>query len=72
MDWQSQLITIYLDVYKPYREGLGADCQHLSNYADLSCIDEEVITVYLFRIINERTKIKPINANCHDALSNVP
>lgn len=74
MDWQSQLITIYLYVCQHYREGLKAYCQRLSNYADFSFINEEVITVYLFRIINERTKMNPINDNTnrHCALRLTP
>lgn len=57
MDWQEQLITIYLYVCKHYREGLWAYCQRMSNYADLSFSDEEVITIYLFGIIDGGTEI---------------
>lgn len=55
MDWQDQLITIYLYVCKHYRKKLWIYCQRFSNYADLSFTDEEVITLYLFGIIDERT-----------------
>ena len=67
MDWPDQLITIYLYVCKHYRKKLWIYCQRFSNYADLSCTDEEIITLYLFGIIDERTKIKQIynDANRH-------
>ncbi len=60
MDWQEQLITIYLYVCKHNRNGLWAYCQRMSNYADLSFADEEVITIYLFGIIDGRTEITKI------------
>ncbi|BAP56489.1 transposase ISSru4 [Thioploca ingrica] len=52
---------------KHYRKKLWIYCQRFSNYADLSCTDEEVITLYLFGIIDERTKINQIytDANRH-------
>lgn len=60
MDWQEQLITIYLYVCKHYRDGLWTYCQRMSNYADLSFADEEVITIYLFGIIDGKTEITKI------------
>ena len=56
MDWQEQLITIYLYVCQHYREERWVYCQRISNYADLSFTDEEVITIYLFEIIDGPTK----------------
>ena len=55
MDWQEQLITIYLFVCKNYYEELCTDCQRRSNYADLSGSDEEIITIDWFGIIDGRT-----------------
>lgn len=60
MEWQESLITLYLYVCKHYREGLWAYCQRMSNYADLKLTDEEVITIYLFGIIDGRTEISKI------------
>ena len=60
MDWQEQLITIYLYVCKHYREGLWTYCQRMSNYADLSFADEEIITIFLFGIIDGKTEITKI------------
>lgn len=60
MDWQEQLITIYLYVCKHYEEHLWIYCQRMSNHADLSFSDEEVITLYLFGIIDKNKEIKQI------------
>ncbi len=68
MDWQGQLITLYLYVSKHYREGLWAYGQRMSNYADLSFTDEEVITIYLFGIIDGRTEITQIYEYTHHHL----
>jgi hypothetical protein len=56
MDWQIQIVTIYLDVGKHYRQGLWTYCQRMSNYADLSFTDEEVMTIYLFGVIDGRLR----------------
>lgn len=63
MDWQEQLITIYLYICKHYRQGLWTYCQRMSNYANLSFTDEEVITIYLFGVIDGRTTITKIYAD---------
>ena len=58
MDWQEQLISIYLYVCKEYKQHLHADCLRMSNYSDLSFSDEEVITLYMFGVIEKHTEIK--------------
>ena len=60
MNWQDQLITIYLFVCKHYQKNLWTLCQRMSNYADLSFTDEEVITIYLFGVIDKNKEIKTI------------
>ena len=60
MDWQEQLITIYLWVCKHYRESLWSYCERRSNYANLSFSDAEVITIYLFGIIDGKEKYSDI------------
>jgi hypothetical protein len=60
MNWQDQLITIYLFVCKHYRKNLWAYCQRMSNYANLSFTDEEVISIYLFGVIDKNREIKRI------------
>jgi hypothetical protein len=58
MNWQDRLITIYLYVCKHYRNGLWVYSQRMSNHADLSFSDEEVITLYLFSVIDKNREIK--------------
>jgi hypothetical protein len=60
MNWQNQLITLYLYVCKHYEQTLCAYSQRMSNHADLSFTDEEVITLYLFGVMEKRTDIKLI------------
>ena len=60
MNWQNQLITIYLYVCKHYQNYLWIFCQRMSNYADLKFSDEEVITLYLFGVIDKNSEIKRI------------
>ena len=60
MDWQGQLISLYLFVDKEYRQKLHAHIVRLSNHADLTFSDTEVITIYMFGIMNRRYKIKDI------------
>lgn len=61
MNWQEQLISIYLYVCKHYRDHLWVYCQRMSNYADLGFTDEEVITLYLFGVIDKNREIKKIH-----------
>jgi len=58
MNWQDQLVTIYLYVCKHYQNHLWAYSQRMSNYADLSFSDEEVIALYLFGVIDKNKEIK--------------
>lgn len=60
MDWQEQLITVYLYVCKHYEKKLWVYCQRMSNHADLSFSDEEVIALYLFGIMDKNREIKQI------------
>lgn len=59
MDWQAQLIKIYLYVCKHYEENLWIYCQRMSNHANLDFSDEEVITLYLFSVIDKNMEINP-------------
>ena len=60
MNWQEQLITIYLFVCKHYKKELWVYSQRMSNYADLSFTDEEVISLYIFGVIDKHREIKQI------------
>ena len=58
MDWQAQLITIYLSVCAHYGNELWVYNQRMAPYADLKFTDEEVITIYLFGVIDKKRNIK--------------
>lgn len=60
MNWQEQLISIYLYVCKHYQHDLWTYSQRMSPYADLNFSDEEVITLYLFGIIDQKRELKQI------------
>jgi len=60
MNWQVQLITIYLYVCKQYEESLWVYGARHSNYVNLRFTDEEAITLYLFGILDKRREIKQI------------
>ena len=60
MNWQNRLITIYRYVCKHYQQNLWTYSQRMSNYADLSFSDEEVITIYLSGVLDKHREIKSI------------
>ena len=60
MDWQNQLITLYPNVCERYHNGLWVYVQRFAPYSDLSFSDEEVITLYLFGIMDKQRDIKRI------------
>jgi hypothetical protein len=62
MDWQEQLISVYLLVCKEYKRKLGGYIARLSNYSSMAFLDEEVITVYLFGVMSGCYKVKDIYA----------
>lgn len=61
MDWQDQLITIYLYICKEYETDLWVYAQRFSSHVDLKMSDEEVISLYLFGIIDGHRTIKQIH-----------
>lgn len=60
MQWQSQLITIYLMVCGFWEQGLCTSCQRMSNHKNFELSDQEIITIYIFGISRHRTEIKSI------------
>lgn len=66
MNWQEQLITLYLLVCKYYQNGLSNYCRRTSNYANLEFSDEEVITIYIFGIMQKRRTQKEIYCYAKD------
>lgn len=60
MDWLDKIISLYLFVCAEYENGLWTYCQRFTNYADLSFSDEEVMTIYMFGIMEGLTTKKQI------------
>ena len=60
MDWQLQLISLYLSTCKTYKQDLSKNMSRISNYSNLTFSDEEVITIYMFGIMSNCYKIKDI------------
>ena len=60
MDWQNQRIILYLTVCEHYQRGLWTTVQRASRYSHLNFSDEEVITIYLFGIMDKQRDIKSI------------
>lgn len=60
MNWQDQLITIYLDVCNHYQNELWAYSQRMTKYANLRFSGEEAITLYLFGIIDKHRQLSQI------------
>ena len=69
MDWEIQLIRLYVLICKYYREELWVHCQRHSSYSDLSFSDEEAICIYLYGIQKERRTVKSIYKYTRDHLS---
>lgn len=67
MDWEVELISLYLFVCKHYRSNLSIYCQRMSNYANLRFSDEEALTLYLYGVIEGYRTLKTIHryANKH-------
>lgn len=59
--WKEQLITLYCTVCQCYGSGISAQVQRLSNNFRPQFTDEEVITVYLWGILQRRFEVKAIH-----------
>jgi hypothetical protein len=71
MDWQSQLITLYLNVCELYRQELWVHVQRFAPYADLRFTDEAVLTLYLFGILDKKREIKTLYMSMPTAIGGI-
>lgn len=60
MNWQDEMITLFLFIHKHFRSSLAWHCARMANYSDLSFTDEEVMTIFIFGIMNKQRTIKEI------------
>ena len=68
MDWSYTLIRLFLYVCQKYSEELWVYNQRMSNNKKQRFTDEEIITIYLFGIIQKRFKVKQIYQYTKDHL----
>lgn len=62
MDWQDQLISLYVYISKNYNHKLKFFVERNSNHSDLRFSDEEVMTIYIFGTHQNRRNLKEIYA----------
>jgi hypothetical protein len=60
MDWQIRLITLYVYICIQIEKDLWIYCQRFTNNSKPELTDEEVITIFLYGIIQRRFEIKTI------------
>lgn len=68
MDWQVDLISLYLYICNQYEKKLSYYCERRSNYVDLQFTDEEVIVLFLFGVFKKRKTLKAIYEYASDHL----
>lgn len=61
MDWEIQLISLYLFICKHYPSQLASYCERKSSYTNLQFSDEEAITLYLYGIMEGYHTLKAIH-----------
>ena len=61
MDWEAELISLYLFVCKHYQSELSNYCARMARFADLKFSDEEAITLYLYGVIEGHRTIEAIH-----------
>ena len=68
MNWEEQLIQVYCHVCDLYQRELWPYCERFSNNAYPDFTDEEVITIYLFGIMEKRFHVTQIHKHTQDHL----
>lgn len=69
MTWEDQLIQVYCDVCTLYHQYLWQYCERFSHNAHPEFTDEEVITIYLFGIMEKRFEVAHIHKHAQDHLA---
>ena len=68
MDWQEQLITLFVHISKYHDDELLIHCQRFSNNTEPDFSDIEVISIYLWGVMRGYSEIKKIYNYSHDHL----
>lgn len=69
MDWQTMLITLFVLISNQFDTKLWPYCQRFSNNSNPKFTDEEIITIYLFGIVQKRFTLKEIYEYTQNHLS---
>lgn len=69
MEWQTRLIFLYLTVCKFWAQGVWSSCERMSHNDAPSFTDEEIVTVYLFGIMEKHTELSQVHKFTKDHLS---
>jgi hypothetical protein len=65
MDWQHQLISVYVNVCSSWQKGLYAAVQRISNNNRFKFTDQEVATLYIFGVVSGLTNVRAIYDYAH-------
>ncbi len=65
MEWQSQLISVYLTVCHAWKKGVCESVRRHTNHCHFALTDEEVATLYLFGILSGCSTIRGIYDYSH-------
>ena len=68
MHWKEKLVALYLYVCRCYDTKLCLHCQRMSNNCTPDFTDQEIITVYLFGIMQNYTELTDIVTYCRNHL----
>jgi len=60
MDWQLQLITVYVRVCDSWEKGIFETVQRFSNNNRFKLTDQEVATLYLFGVISGFKNVRTV------------
>lgn len=69
MDWQIRLIVLYVFICEQFHKEFQIHCQRFSNNNKPDFTDEEVITIFLYGIMQRRFEIKSIYSYTADHLA---
>ena len=70
LDWESLLIELYIFISNLYDDHLYYHCQRFSNNSEPKFSDEEVLTMYIFGVINKNFLLKDIYNYTQNHLKN--
>lgn len=68
MDWQRQLIWLYVEICRLYKQEINKHCERFSNNGVPKFTDEEVMTVSIFGVMEHRTTVKDIHRHTKNHL----